>query len=348
MTGQPIRLLIVDDSVVMRSLIERMFEACADIEVASTAATTAQAFDFLAKERVDVILLDHEMPGQKGLDALPRFLAAAKGAHIIMLSSHCQRGSETVVQALSLGASDALPKPTGGQSIPVFAVQLAERLRRLAKSRQQTSTPETHYNYRPFPVGFELQCIGVGASTGGIHTLGEFLGGKGPERLGVPILLTQHLPEPFMPYYAQQVERMTDMPVSIAQSGQRLEPDHIYIAPGDMSLLCHKRKDGVVIALTPEGDDIIRARPSINLMFRSIARCFGAGALGVVLTGIGRDGTSGAQAIVEAGGAVIAQDRASSVIWGMPGSVTRAGFTSANLRPEKMFEYISHQAGARP
>lgn len=341
----PIKLLIVDDSVVMRSIIERMFETSADIEVVSKVATTTRAFEYLGKQQVDVILLDHEMPGQKGLEALPDMIAAAHGAHIVMLSSHAKSGSRTAVRAMALGATDAIEKPTSGDSIAAFSDDLVNRIRSLKRARQHAGPPADTRRFRPYPTGLTPSCIGIGASTGGIHALGELLAG-GSCRFGAPVLITQHLPESFTPYYAQQVERMIAMPVHVAHEGDRLLPDHIYIAPGDASLTCVRRGNDVRITLNPDRDPLTLARPSVNVMFDAIAQCYGAGAVGLILTGMGRDGTSGAEQIVASGGAILAQDEDSSVVWGMPGSATRAGLASVNLPPARMFDFIRQQAGA--
>ncbi len=345
LTGKPVRVLMVDDSAVTRAAIHRILDDCPDIELTGTVATANDAFSFLAKQDVDIILLDHEMPSQNGLDALPAILTAAKGAHVVMLSSHCRRGSKTAVAALSLGASDAIAKPTTDQTMWEFSDALIKRLRRLAFSRRSVAAAAAEViSYRPPPADFRLRCIAVGASTGGINTLAEFLGGlRG--KPGVPVFVTQHLPESFIPYYAQQVSRMCSLPVAVAREGDVFEPDRIYIAPGEASLCC--RSDGEVVKAVLDGsrDPVTLARPSVNAMFSALAASYGGGVLGAVFTGIGRDGTAGACRIVEAGGVVIAQDRDSSVVWGMPGSVTRAGLTCANLKPADMFGYINDRWG---
>jgi len=343
----PVKVLVVDDSVVMRSIIERMFESRSDIQIVSKVATAKAALEFLAKERADIILLDHEMPQQKGLEALPAILEAGKGARVVMLSSYCKQGGETAVKALALGASDIIAKPESGNATPDFPEALAERLRRLVRSGPCRPAKDSHYTYRVFPKRFRLQCIAIGASTGGIHALRELLGGyKG--KLGVPILVTQHLPESFTPYYVEQVARMSDMPAYVARSGQILEPDIVYIAPGDKSLTCQRHGKHVRISLKAERDLMTGALPSVNLMFASLAECYDAGTLGIVLTGIGRDGTSGADAIVKSDGIILAQDQASSVVWGMPGSVTRSELVCSTLPPETMLDYIQRELGARP
>jgi len=346
MIGTPVRVLIVDDSAVTRAAIKYILDDCPDIELAGTVAAANDAFEFLARHDVDIILLDHEMPRQNGLDALPAMMEAAKGAHIVMLSSHCRQGSKTAVAALSSGASDAIAKPATGQPMREFADTLIKRLRRLAFSRRRVvAAPAAEViSYQRVPVDFRLRCIAVGASTGGINTLAEFLGGF-REKPGVPVFVTQHLPEPFIPYYVQQVSRMCSLPVAVAREGDAFEPDRIYIAPGDASLSCRSEGEIVRAVLDGSRDPVTQARPSVNIMFSALAASYGGGVLGAVFTGIGRDGTAGARRIIEAGGAVIAQDRESSVVWGMPGSVTRAGLACANLRPGDMFDYIYDRWG---
>ncbi|MGE4430572.1 MAG: chemotaxis protein CheB [Sphingobium sp.] len=343
-TRTPVRILVVDDSAVMRAWIDGIFRDYPGIEIAAKVATAAQAFDYLAGHPVDIILLDHEMPGQKGVEALPHMLALARGAHVVLLSSFGERGSELSVKALSLGASDVIRKPTRHQATPAFAVSLIERFTRLTAARQQSPGPEEQGGLRTFPDDFRLGCIGIGASTGGIHSLGTVLAGL-RRRPGVPVLVTQHLPDAFIPYYARQVAGMTDLPVTVARQDMVLEPDHIYIAPGDRSLTCRPVAGRACIDLNPARDPATRTRPSVNAMFAGMAACFGAGAFGVVLTGIGRDGTAGAKQIVAAGGAIITQDRASSTVWGMPGSAARAGLSCAVLPPAAMMDYLFHRAG---
>ncbi len=340
----PVRVLMVDDSALSRSIIGRIIDEAGDVALVSRVCSPDEAFAFLAEQRVDIILLDHEMPGKKGLDALPALLDAAHDAHVIMLSSHCQRGSQTAVTALSMGASDALAKPSAAQSGNDFAEQLLCRIRRLAGARGLRVADAGPVALLPIPADFSAQCIGIGASTGGIHALAELLA-QVSSRPNVPVLITQHLPAAFMPHYARQVERMTDLPVSIARDGEVLRPDHVYIAPGEASLSC-MREDKVVRArLIAERDFVSSALPSVNPMFAGLAQSYGAGALGIILTGIGRDGTAGASALVKAGGAVIAQDEASSTVWGMPGSVARAGLASACLAPAEMPRYLRAHCG---
>lgn len=339
-----IRVLMVDDSVVVRSVVQRILEDQADIELVCTAGHLNDAYAYLADQAVDIVLLDHEMPGQKGLDALPEMLKSTRDGHVIMLSSHCQRGSKIAVAALSLGASDAIAKPASGEAGAGFASQLLSRIRRLAAARRYRLSENAPIALRPLPENFRATCIGIGASTGGIHALADLLGAL-EGRPDVPILVTQHLPAQFMAHYARQVARMTNLPVSVARDGDDLLPAHVTIAPGDASLSCRRDGERIRIALTDAHDPHSMARPSVNLMFDGMARSFGAGALGIVLTGIGRDGTAGGQEIVRQGGAILAQDRASSTIWGMPSSVAREGLASDMLPPTEMGRYLRDVCG---
>ena len=339
-----VRVLMVDDSVVVRSVVRSIFDDVTDIELVCTAGHLEEAYAFLADQSVDIVLLDHEMPGQKGLDALPHILKIARDAHVIMLSTHCQRGSKTAVAALSLGASDALAKPASGEAGAAFGEQLLCRIRRLASARRHRRAEYAVITQRALPENFRAECIGIGASTGGIHAVAEFfemLEGKP----AVPILITQHLPAPFISHYARQVARMCALPVSVAKDGEVLRVGHVYIAPGDASLSSRRDGNAVRALLTDEADPYSMARPSVNHMFRGMAQSYGAGALGIVLTGIGRDGTAGGREVIKAGGALIAQDQASSTIWGMPSSVVRAGITSDMLPPSEMPRYLREHCG---
>jgi two-component system, chemotaxis family, protein-glutamate methylesterase/glutaminase len=336
--GQLPRLLIVDDSVVVRSAIDHIVAGKGGIVVAGKVPHIDAATAFLSANRVELVLLDHEMPGQNGLEGLPAILELAQGARVAMLSGHCAQGSEIAVRALALGASDVILKPCIREYDSGFADGLVARLLRLAVPVMMQETQESEAVLRPVPPGFRLKCLGIGASTGGIHALGKVFSSNAPPP-GVPILVTQHLPAHFIPYFADQLRRMTNLPVSLARSGKPLRANHIYVAPGDSSLLC-VRENGQAVAVLSQEHVPFDPVPAVNPMFRSMAECFGAGAAGIVLTGMGRDGTAGAQMIVDAGGLVIAQDRASSVVWGMPGSVARSGLASALLEPEKMLEFI--------
>lgn len=342
---RPIRLLIVDDSVVARSVLERIVGQDGRFEVCEKAPSAAAALAYLGNHSVDVILLDVEMPEQSGLAALPEILRKSGNAKVIILSGSCGQGSAAAIEALAMGASEIMSKPGSNAFCGQFSGRLIERLIKLGRRSVLHGRDEP-----PSPVPLRKQrgraplgCLGVGASTGGIHALGQLFEGLG-SGLGVPILLTQHLPPSFMPYFATQLARMTSMPVKIAEEGDILRPDRVYIAPGEANLTCRRWRNGHVSVVLDAERKPFASLPGVDPMFAAMADCYGAGAVAVVLTGMGRDGTAGAEKIVAAGGWIVAQDAATSVVWGMPGSVARAGLASATLPPERIGSYIGNQA----
>lgn len=345
--AQAIRTLIVDDSVVVRTVIERILNEHPSFLVAQKTNMAEHALRYLAENSVDLILLDIELPGQSGLAALPAILRASPHAKVLILSGNCEEGSAEAIEALALGASDILSKPGSGSFGESFPPALIERVSRLFGRHQPSSAfavapsvaPPIAPAHGPAPIG----CLGIGASTGGIHALGQLFAGLAAP-LGVPILVTQHLPLSFTGYFAQQLGRMTKLRVKVAENGEMLAPDVIYIAPGDANLLCRRGLHGrVTVSLDPQ-----RTRtgnlPGVDPMFASMAQAYGPGAAGIVLTGMGRDGTQGARAIVTAGGWIVAQDEASSVVWGMPGSIADAGLTIGVMAPGAIMPFIAQRA----
>lgn len=335
-----IRTLVVDDSVVVRTVIERILNADPGFSVLHKTNSAEHALDYLSEYEVDLVLLDIELPGQSGLSALPAILRANPRAKVVILSGSCAEGSAEGVEALALGASDILAKPGSGSFGEHFPQSLIERLSRLFSADRAAFLPLSARPVGPLQADRAVQpiaCLGVGASTGGIHALGQLFAGM-TEPLGVPILLTQHLPASFTVYFAQQLARMTHLPVKIAEHGDLLEPDTIHVAPGDANLQLRRSLNGrVAIVLTPERTPAGNL-PGVDPMFSSMAQIFGGGAIGIVLTGMGRDGTVGARDIVAAGGWIVAQDEASSVVWGMPGSV--AGLSCALLEPYAIMDFV--------
>lgn len=338
------RVLIIDDSVVARAAIERIITINGQIDVVAKVPHVDAAEAYLRHARVDVILLDHEMPGRSGLDGLPAILGHAHGARVAILSGHCARGSERAVRALALGASDVIPKPDLRAFNDGFAEMLGRRILRLAMAARADGDDKRPHDLRPVPPGFRLACLGIGASTGGIYALSRLLRAvRGP--LGVPVLVTQHLPADFIPYFVEQLARISPMPVALARRGDAVLPDRVIVASGQGNLVCVRRPCGTVEVGEATGRaGPLDSLPALNPMFGSMAQCYGAGALALVLTGMGRDGATGAKQVAAAGGLVLAQDRASSVVWGMPGYVTRAGVVSALLDPAAVPGYLDSLA----
>ncbi|HTG37904.1 chemotaxis protein CheB, partial [Sphingomonas sp.] len=291
------------------------------------------ALNFLARERADVIVLDVEMPGQNGLAALPDILAAGRGAQVLIVSTTCASGAEASVRALALGAADTLVKPGAGVLAGRFAELLHERLARLAEARPPVERATSGSAKPRQPVRrAPPRVVAIGASTGGIHALNRMLA-EIDAACDAPILVTQHLPATFMPYFADQLAQLARRPCLVAEDRMRICSGHVYIAPGEGHLTCVSMTDGQSIRIDRRASES-GCTPSADPMFASIGDVYGAGALGIVLSGMGRDGVIGARRLIDAGGALMAQDRASSVVWGMPGAVVEAGLAEAVLPPE--------------
>jgi two-component system, chemotaxis family, protein-glutamate methylesterase/glutaminase len=335
----PAQVLIVDDSLVARSVLGRMIESTRRFRVAAALGDVGAALDYLRDHNVDIVLLDIEMPGVDGLTALPDVLAAGRGAKVLIVSSSADDGAAVSVQALALGAADTLVKPGIGAFGGRFAEVLEERLSKLLDAPEPPAQHGSSFGPVSTPDGFDI--VAVGASTGGIHALGQFLRAI-PAHFQVPILITQHLPVSFTSYFAAQVAVLGSRPCDVAADRMRIRSGRIVIAPGDAHIRIVKMADGAAIRLcedrAPSG-----CMPSVDPMFESLAEVFGARALGVVLSGMGRDGSEGARRMVEAGARVFAQDRESSVIWGMPGAVANAGLATAVLPPAEIGRLVARQ-----
>lgn len=339
-----IRLMIVDDSMVARAVLSRMVEADPAFEIVAVAGTAEDAIEALDAVRVDVILLDLDMPGAGGLQSIPKILEAAGGAKVIIVSSMAEEGGEETVAALALGAADTLPKPGVGRFNGKFSEVLVSKLKVLGRANHQqpaafhVPAPGQRAPLRAMQSG-RIDVIAIGASTGGIHAL-DTLFQQLPAAIGVPILVTQHLPEPFMAIFARQLGMTAKRVAVVAEEGMELRPDVIMIAPGDSHMTVALSGSKPVIHLT-RGQSRSGCMPSVDPMFASVGAIFGARALGIVLTGMGRDGVEGANGIVAAGGSVIAQDEASSAVWGMPRALLEAGLACAVLPPEKIARRVA-------
>ncbi len=340
----PIRLLIVDDSAVARAVLSRILAGFGDFAVVAQAADARSAMDALAVTSVDIVLLDVEMPGASGLEALPEIVAAGNGARVLIVSSMAEEGAEVTVRALAAGAADALPKPGAATFAGRFSEVLADRLRRIGRADRMPAADIRAEEATAAPVLREmpdapLGCLALGASTGGLPALIAFLRAL-PPRIGAPILVTQHLPEIFMPHFARQLEAACGRLALVAADGDMLAEEKIHVAPGDAHLSLARNGLEVAVKLdrrrAPSG-----CRPSVDPMLASVATAYGDGGLGVILSGMGRDGALGARRLVEAGGAVLAQDRASCSVWGMPRVVAEAGLAAAVLPPADLARRVA-------
>ncbi len=329
-------VLIVDDSAVARAALSRIIEEADGLHVAATVVGATQAIAFLADHLVDVILLDLDMPGRGGLAALPELLAAGRGAHVLVVSSSAEAGAAATLSALRLGASDTLFKPTAGSINQNFGKVLADRVARLGATRgiEATSPGFELAPIKKTPVGL----VAIGASTGGIRALFEFFKYL-PTSFASPIAITQHLPHAFMTHFAFQLNAMSGRPAVVAVDGDIVHKGQIVLAPGDAHLTFRRADQGLVVALS-DAPVHTRCCPSVDPMLESAGDVLGAAAVGVVLTGMGRDGVEGARHLVGTGASVIVQDEASSTVWGMPGSVARSGLASVVGSPRRLAEHV--------
>ncbi len=328
-----IRVLLVDDSIVARAVIGRMIEGMAGFRVAGSVGDVAGALAFLDQAQVDVILLDLEMPGINGLTALPDLLVAGQGAKVLIVSSAAERGAAAAVQALALGAADTLVKPGVGSFAGRFAEVLEDRMLRLFDAPSDAVAPTRHGVVAPG----EFDIVAVGASTGGIHALSQMLRAI-PADFQPPILVTQHLPASFMSYFAMQLAVLAGRPCEVADDHMRIRPGRMYVAPGHAHMRCVRASGSVAIRLSRE-PAASGCTPSVDPMLQAVAAVYGARGLGVMLSGMGRDGATGAAELLEAGGSVIVQDKASSVVWGMPGAI--ADRAAAALPPGEIGRMIA-------
>ncbi|KTE27761.1 MULTISPECIES: chemotaxis-specific protein-glutamate methyltransferase CheB [unclassified Sphingopyxis] len=336
--GRRVRVMLVDDSLVVRSILERIVEGTPGLQVCASVASAHDALAFLASEPVDVVVLDIEMPGMNGIDALPHILERAANARVLILSSNCVEGGPAAIEALALGASDTLAKPGRGSFSGRFAEVLTERI--LSLGQRQAIPAATRIAYRPpappAPVVVDadqsLECIAVAASTGGIPAFANFITHLDP-RVTAPILLTQHLPDAFMEFYAKQIATMTGRKVCVAAAGMAVEANRIYLAPGDAHLMvvANGARREIALDRRPVENGCC---PSADPMLASVADVYGKGGVAVVLSGMGRDGANGAARLKSAGGTIFAQAPESCVIWGMPGAVAKAGLATATLNPD--------------
>ncbi len=317
--------MVCDDSVVIRGAMARMLEADPAIRVVARAVNGRAALAELARQRIDVVVLDIEMPEMDGLTALPLLLKADPGLRVIMASTLTTRGAEIAMQALRLGAADYVPKPSvaaiGDDS---FRTELLAKVKGLARQRLRIARPAAPVPVRPRAVPAQAPLLlAVGSSTGGPQALFTFFQGLAAP-LPVPVVLTQHMPATFTPILAEHIARLGIMPCAEHRSGEALLPGHIHLAPGDRHLLVEGRPGALVGRLSDAPAENF-CRPAVDPMLRSAAVACAGRVLVVMLTGMGHDGLAGTRAVIEAGGAAIAQDEATSVVWGMPGAVAQAG-----------------------
>ena len=322
----PVRVLVVDDSVVVRKLLADALSSTPEIEVADSAPSGAIALAKIPILRPDLITLDVEMPGMNGIETLTRIRALYPELPVIMFSTLTERGASTTLEALSLGASDYVTKPTNseslGDSMEHVRRELAAKILSLGRRGARTSTRTVPALPRKIG-GHRIDVLAIGVSTGGPNALAEVIPQLAAD-FAVPVVIVQHMPPLFTRLLAERLSSHSHIPVREAEAGARLEPGRAWIARGDYHMTVARKGTGVVLNLNQDPPEN-SCRPAVDVLFRSVAQVFGGGTLAVVLTGMGSDGALGAKEISKAGGEVYVQDEATSVVWGMPGAVVSAG-----------------------
>jgi two-component system, chemotaxis family, protein-glutamate methylesterase/glutaminase len=351
---QPIRVMVVDDSAVVRGLVSRWLDAEQGIEVVASLSSGREAVDQFERHRPDLVLLDIGMPVLDGMSVLPLLLAKDRDLVVVMVSTLSRHHVEASLKALSLGAADYIPKPESNRGVSAsadFRRDLVDKVRNLGSRRRGRLLPRherTHprgeiharkvaaaasasrpIRLRPFGATAPRVLL-IGASTGGPQALNAVVAQLSDVIAGAAVLIAQHMPPTFTTILAEHLARASGWPAREAIDREPIVPGRIYIAPGGKHMLVARANQAPVVALD-EGPPVNFCRPAVDPLFSSAARIWGPSILAVILTGMGTDGAHGAADIVAAGGSVIAQDEATSVIWGMPGAAVNAGVCSAVL-----------------
>ena len=365
----PIRVMIVDDALVIRGMLSRILQESPDFSVVASAGDGARALSMLKRTDVDVVVLDIEMPVMDGIEALPKIVAEYPHIQVVMASTLTKRNAEISLKALELGAADYVAKPSSSgelRSADDFKRELVDKVRSLgrvakrrvgrpkaaaptAASSSLTAAPVARpkeFTLRPMKA-FKPDALAIGSSTGGPQALLKVLKDLGP--VDQPIFITQHMPPTFTTILAEHLSRATGRPCLEGVEGMAVEPRKIYLAPGDRHMLIKSSGARATIQLS-DGPQENFCRPAVDPMLRSLSAVYGPRLLITILTGMGSDGAKGSKICVDAGAQVLAQDEASSVVWGMPGAVAMAGVCGAVIPLDKIGAAIRRFAvdGARP
>ncbi len=360
-----IRVLIVDDSVVIRRLLTDCLADDPEIEVAGTAASGKIGLAKITQVNPDVVTLDLEMPEMDGIQTLIELRKQYPKLPVIMFSTLTERGAASTLDALTHGASDYVTKPANVGSVQTALQRVREQLIPKIKALCPRHVPEPPPpRVRPTaspaarPGGAakiaparnagprEIEVVTIGVSTGGPNALAAVMGAL-PADLRVPIVVVQHMPPMFTKLLADRLSAGSPLTIREAAGGETLVPGQVWIAPGDHHMAVTRSAAGVKLKLS-QGPPENSCRPAVDVLFRSVAETYGPAAVAVVLTGMGQDGLIGASWIKERGGTVLAQDEPSSVVWGMPGYVVRAGLADRVLPLGEVAPTIVALAGSRP
>lgn len=348
---EPVRVMLCDDSAVQRGIMARILETDPGIRIVHRAGDGQAALSALAVTKPQVVLLDLEMPVMDGMTAIPLILKQAPGTAIIVASALTQRGAAAAMAALRAGAVDYVPKPRGsmgGAASLIFRDELIAKVQGWARMRRTPGQrlrppPPAPVIARPIsrPIAKPMlppRLLAVGSSTGGPQALAAFF--KHLRPLPIPVAIVQHMPAGFTTMLADHLDKLGIMPCAEARNGEVMQPGRIYLAPGDHHLIVEGGTGDTLVARLDTGPPVNYCRPAVDPMVQSAARICSGRVLAVILTGMGQDGLEGCRSLVAKGGAVFAQDEASSVVWGMPGAVSRAGIASLQSPPEILAERV--------
>ncbi len=359
-TNDAIRVMLVDDSAVIRGLIGKMIEPEPGVTVVASVADGAQAVKRLGRKvDIDVIVLDIEMPVMDGLTALPKLIQLDPNVKIIMASTLTEKNADISIRALAAGAADYLPKPTSTTKITGasdFRHELLEKIKTLGAAGRKAagrlvpkvaaaatvadpgSLSSAPVKLRKATNAVPPQVVAIGSSTGGPQALLALFKDLKPT-INVPVVITQHMPPMFTRILADHIAKESGWNCAEAKEGDILAPNRAYLAPGDFHMEIADEPSGPVVRLNQNPPENF-CRPAVDPMFRSLAKTFGSRVLGSILTGMGADGLKGGQVLTEAGATIIAQDEKTSVVWGMPGAIAAEGLCSAVLPIDELGTYI--------
>ncbi|MCH2395922.1 MULTISPECIES: protein-glutamate methylesterase/protein-glutamine glutaminase [Oceanibaculum] len=369
--GAPYRIMLVDDSAVIRGLYTKVISAEPDIEIVASVGDGEMALRALERNDIEVAVLDIEMPRMDGLTALPKLLKINPNLQIIMSSTLTLKNADISLRAMQAGAKDYIPKPTTTGALVSaadFKRELVQKIKVLGAARRKVSggkapsvaqparfsadrrpaaaapvaKPAARIALRTDTNRQQPEAIAIGSSTGGPQALMKVLGNLRRD-LPQPIFITQHMPATFTPILAEHLSRASGWDCREGKDGEVVTPNRIYLAPGNYHMVIEVEGGRKIIRLNQNPPENF-CRPSVDPMLRSLAKAYGSRLLVLMLTGMGKDGQAGSEVAVQAGGTVAAQDEETSVVWGMPGAVATAGLCSAVLPLDRMSAYLYERA----
>jgi len=352
-----IRVLIVDDSVVIRRLLSVYLSSDPDIEIVGTAPDGKIGLAKISQVNPDIVILDVEMPVMDGLETLAALRKIYKTLPVIMFSTLTQRGATSTLDALALGASDYATKSTEeGTARQHACAELIPKIKALCHREPPETMPvvaasrvksDDVRTYKAGPVSSgPIDIVTIGVSTGGPSALAALITGLSVN-FPVPVVIVQHMPQMFTRMLAERLASLSGFSIKEGVAGELLRPGEMWVAPGGLHMEVEKTFNGIRLR-THEGPPENSCRPAVDVLFRSVAQVYGSRALAVVLTGMGHDGLRGCETIRESGGRVLAQDEATSVVWGMPGAVSRAGLAEKVLPLHELAQEMNRLVNVGP